>query len=448
MIRSTHVLTVLVLVILIVYHIYYIKLAYDCYLFGLPIVMNYSIMIQYAVDKNSGQYKAPFNVINNQHRVYTYKDTSVVTPNSDTPYSIAWLDMRDEPIVVSVPEVKNRYYSVQMIDSNTYNYGYIGSRTTGDRPGDYMVTYGKIPDKIPPGIKKVYKSNTPLSLLIFRTQLLNPADMKNVINIQNGYKVKTLSEYLGTNTVPIKRKPFVMIGKDIHKNFFEKLDVAMEYIPVDKYSDYMFDKLAILGIGPRKTHRYSKSYMYNIGASIASKVVDKWLSNRPKVNNWSIMSAYGNVDGYAGDWLKRAAVARAGIYANDADEAMYPITRIDYKGDKLEGTNNYFIDLKLDDLPPVKAFWSLTMYDGDTELLVKNPLNRYLINSSMLNSLKETKPGVKRIYIQNKSPGKAQETNWLPSPAGSVYLVLRMYDPSNPNSNWKPPFVCKSNGNK
>ncbi|AGE54668.1 hypothetical protein PBCVKS1B_492L [Paramecium bursaria Chlorella virus KS1B] len=442
--NSTHVVTVLFLVILILYHVYYIKLAYDCYLFGLPIVMNYSIMIQYAVDKNSGQYKAPFNVINNQHRVYTYKDTSIITPNSDTPYSMVWLDMRDEPIIISVPEVKDRYYSVQMVDSNTYNYGYIGSRTTGDKPGDYMISFGKIPDKLPHGIVKVYKSNTPLSLLIFRTQLFNAADMKNVIKIQNGYKVRTLSEYLGTNTAPIKRKPFVMVGNDIHKNFFEKLDVAMEYIPVDKYSDYMFDKLAIMGIGPRKKSRYSKSYMYDIGAAIASKVIDQWLLNRPKVNNWSIMSAYGNVDDYAGDWLKRAAVARGGIYANDADEAMYPITRIDYRGNKLEGSNNYFIDLKLDDLPPVKAFWSLTMYDGDTQLLIKNPLNRYLINSSMLGSLKEIKPGVKRIYIQNKSPGKDLETNWLPSPSGSIYLVLRMYNPSKSVLQWKPPFVCKN----
>src|SRR5881398_511675 len=112
-------------------------IAEEGFIYGLPIVMNYRIMYEYSVDKNSGQYKAPFNHIKNEPRVFTYKDTAVVTPNSDTPYSFAWLDLRAEPIVLSVPAIeKGRYYSVQLEDGNTFNFGYIGSRATGNEAGD------------------------------------------------------------------------------------------------------------------------------------------------------------------------------------------------------------------------------------------------------------------------------------------------------------------------
>lgn len=110
------------------------------FIYGLPIVMNYAVMYEYAADRNSGQFKAPFNQIKNEPNVFTYKDTAIVTPNSDTPYSFVWLDLRTEPVVLSVPAVDpKRYYSVMLCDGNTYNYGYIGTRATGSEAGDYMV---------------------------------------------------------------------------------------------------------------------------------------------------------------------------------------------------------------------------------------------------------------------------------------------------------------------
>jgi len=131
------------------------------FIYGLPIVMNYAVMYEYAVDRNSGQFKAPFNEIHNEARVFTYKDTAVVTPNSDTPYSILWMDLRAEPIVLSVPAVeKQRYYSVQLEDGNTFNFGYIGSRSTGHEAGDYMVVGPDWRGETPPGIKKVFQSTT------------------------------------------------------------------------------------------------------------------------------------------------------------------------------------------------------------------------------------------------------------------------------------------------
>ena len=157
------------------------------FIYGLPIVMNYAVMYEYSVDRNSGQFKAPFNQIKNEARVYTYKDTSIVTPNSDTPYSFFWMDLRAEPMVLSVPTVeKARYYSVMLEDGNTFVYGYIGSRATGNEAGDYMVAGPDWNGATPPGIKKVFRSSTQFSIVAYRTQLFGPDDIDNVKRVQAG----------------------------------------------------------------------------------------------------------------------------------------------------------------------------------------------------------------------------------------------------------------------
>jgi hypothetical protein len=150
-------------------------IAEEGFIYGLPIVMNYGIMYEYAVDKKSSQFKAPFNQLNSMHRVATPEDTAIVTPNSDTPYSLGFMDLRAEPVVISVPAIeKSRYYSVQLCDGNTFNYGYIGTRATGPEAGDYMVAGPNWKGETPPGIKKVFNSTTEFSMVIFRTQLFNP----------------------------------------------------------------------------------------------------------------------------------------------------------------------------------------------------------------------------------------------------------------------------------
>ena len=169
-------------------------IAEEGFIYGLPLVMNYAVMNEFAVDTKSSQFKAPFNEIHNEHHVATPEDTAVITPNSDTPYSFLWVDLRAEPMVVSVPAVdKKRYYSVQLIDGNTYNYGYIGSRATGNDAGDYLVVGPDWKGETPAGIKKVFPSTTPFGLTLFRTQLFNAADMPNVEKVQAGYKAQPLS---------------------------------------------------------------------------------------------------------------------------------------------------------------------------------------------------------------------------------------------------------------
>src|SRR5882672_2931078 len=160
------------------------NIAEEGFIFGLPIVMNYAVMYEDSVDKNSGQYKAPFNHIKNEARVFTPKDTSIVTPNSDTPYSFLWLDLRAEPMVLSVPAVdESRYYAVQLEDANTFNFGYIGSRSTGSEAGDYMVAGPDWKDETAAGIKKVFRSSSQFAVAGYRTQLFGPEDMPNVVKV-------------------------------------------------------------------------------------------------------------------------------------------------------------------------------------------------------------------------------------------------------------------------
>ena len=437
-------------------------IAEEAFIYGLPIVMNYAVMNEFVIDKNSGQYKAPFNVMFNEARVFSYKDTAVVTPNSDTPYSMLWLDLRAEPMVISVPAVaKERYYSVQLIDGNTYNYGYIGSRATGIEAGDYLVAGPDWKGETPAGIKKVFQSTTPFALTVFRTQLFNADDMPNVVKVQAGYKGQPLSAFLKQPPPPAAPKidfiPATTAG--IKENFYEYLDAALQFVPVTPEDKAIRAKLASIGIGPGKTFAFKDlSLEHKAAVLLAMKEgddkVDKYLASGMKnINGWKVGSVFGDRAFYNGDWLMRAAAAKGGIYGNDAVEAMYPMTHTDATGETLDcSKHNYTLTFPAGQLPPVNAFWSVTMYDGKTQLLVENPIGRYLINSPMLPGMKKNPDGSLTLYIQKDSPGKAKEANWLPAPNGSIYLVMRLYWPKTEapsilpagNGSWSPPGVVQA----
>jgi hypothetical protein len=437
-------------------------IAEEGFIFGLPIVMNYAVMNEFVINPSSGQFKAPFNHMYNDQHVFTYKDTAVVTPNSDTPYSMSWLDLRAEPIVISVPAVeKKRYYSVQLVDGNAYNYGYIGSRATGNDAGDYLVAGPDWQGDKPDGISKVFNSTTPFSLTIFRTQLFDADDMPNVIAIQKGYKVQPLSTYLGKPAPAAAPKidfyPASTAG--IRDNFFQYLDAALEFIPKSSLNEPVLAKLASIGIGPGKTFDFKAlSPEHKAEMLVAMKEgedkVEKYLETGMKdVNQWKVGAVFGDREFYNGDWLKRAAAAKGGIYGNDAAEATYPMTRSDANGDTLDGSKHkYTLTFPAGGLPPVKAFWSVTMYDGKSQLLIENPIDRYLINSPMLPGMKKGEDGSLTIYIQNESPGKDKESNWLPAPDGPIYMVMRLYWPRTEapsifpigKGSWSPPAVVKA----
>jgi hypothetical protein len=434
-------------------------IAEEGFIYGLPLVMNYAVMQEYAVDKNSGQFKAPFNEIYNMHHVATPADTAIITPNSDTPYSMLWLDLRAEPMVISVPTVeKDRYYSVQLIDGNTYNFGYIGTRATGTEPGDYLVVGPDWKSGTPAGIKKVFRSTTPFTFAAFRTQLFNPGDMPNVEKIQAGYKAQSLSAFLKQPAPPAAPKiefvPATTAG--IKDNFFEYLDAALQFVPETSRDKAIRAKLARIGIGPGKTFVFKDLSLEHkaeilVGMKQGDAKVDKWLAGGNKnINGWNVGSFFGDEAFYNGDWTMRAGAAKGGLYGNDAVEAMYPYTRTDAAGEPLDGSKHkYTITFAPGQLPPVNAFWSVTMYDGKSQLLVKNPINRYLLNSPMLSAMKKDADGSLTLYIQKDSPGADKEANWLPAPDDKIYLVMRLYWPKTEvpsilppgNGTWQPPGI-------
>jgi hypothetical protein len=440
-----------------------VKIAEEGFIYGLPIVMNYAVMYAYAVDKNSGQYKAPFNHIKNEARVFTYEDTAIVTPNSDTPYSFAWLDLRAEPIVLSVPAVeKSRYYAVQIEDGNTYNFGYIGSRATGNEAADYMVVGPDWKGDTPKGIKKVFRSSTAFAIAGFRTQFFGGDDMPNVKKVQAGYKVQPLSTYLGTSAPPAAPAiDFPKINKELVKtHFFEYLDFALRFAPAQENEKEIRAKLAKIGVGPGKSFEFHKlPFGHRLEVAAGMKLGDRKIDEAVNkagvaINGWRVSSFFGDSNFFDGDWLKRAAGAKAGIYGNDAVEATYPLGKFDIDGNLLDGSkHNYTLTFPAGQLPPVNAFWSVTMYDGKTQLLIKNPIDRYLINSPMLPQLKKNADASLTIYIQNKSPGPEKESNWLPAPDGPIYIAMRLYWPKpEPPSilpvgegTWKPPGIKVAN---
>jgi hypothetical protein len=434
-------------------------IAEEAFIYGLPIVMNYAVMHEYAVDKGGPQFKAPFNKIKNEARVFTYEDTAIITPNSDTPYSFLWLDLRAEPMVLSVPAVeKERYYAVMLCDGNTYNYGYIGSRATGNEAGDYMVVGPNWKGEKPAGIKKVFTSTTPFSVAGYRTQLFKADDMPNVVKVQAGYKAQPLSAFLKQPAPPAAPKidfvPATTAG--IPANYFQYLDAAIRFVPPAPEEKEIRAKLAKIGIASGKPFDFKnlsaeQKEAFMLGMKAGDEKVDKFLASGVKnVNGWNIGSFFGDRAFFKGNWLMRAAAAKGGLYGNDAVEATYPFTRVDSTDETLDGSkHNYTITFRAGQYPPVNAFWSVTMYDGKSQLLIKNPINRYLINSPMLPNMKKNQDGSLTLYIQKDSPGADKESNWLPAPNDTIYLVMRLYWPKiEPPSilpagegTWKPPGI-------
>ena len=430
-------------------------IAEAAYIYGFPMIGNYKALYEFTIDKTSGQYKAPFNQIANAARVATPKDTAVVTPNSDTPYSLLEMDLRTEPLVLCVPEVeKGRYYSVQLIDMYTFNVGYIGSRTTGNGAGCYMVAGPGWDGTTPAGIAKVFPFDTEFGLAIYRTQLVNPADIDNVKRVQAGYKVQTLSQFLGQPAPIAAPEPkWPTFSENAFKtDAFSYLNFLLLFCPTVPQEAALRQRFAEIDVAPGRTFNFEKLPLEDKAAVAIGikdgfeKIKDKRASLGKEVNGWRVTMGPGDRAAYRGDWLTRAAVALAGIYANDPVEALYPIAYNDSKGDTLDARKHrYTITFPAGQYPPVNAFWSVTMYDGKTQLLVDNPINRYLINSPMLPQLKRNRDGSLTVYVQKDSPGKGRESNWLPAPNDEFYLVMRLYWPGQTalDGEWKPPPIVR-----
>ncbi len=433
------------------------QIAEDAFIYGFPMVMNYTVFYEYFVDKSSPAYKAPINQLYNTARVYTPQDTTIVTPNSDTPYSFVAMDLRAEPYVVCNPEVeKLRYFSVQLVDLYTFNYGYMGSRTTGNDAACYMIAGPGWKGKKPEGIAKIFRSETGFSFAVIRTQLFNPADIENVKKIQAGYHGLTLSKFQNKAAPPAAPEiEWPKIDKKLAEaDPFAYLNFVLQFSPqtgpaaVETPLRARFAKIGIEAGKPFEVEKLTPEQKAELEAAMKKgieKIKQKVAALGTDENGWRVTTnGFGDRRTYDGNWLLRAAAAMAGIYGNSPAEAVYPLLTTDSDGNKPDtATHRYTLTFLAGELPPVNAFWSVTMYDRKTQLLVANPINRYLINSPMLPDLKKNPDGSLTIYIQKDSPGKDKESNWLPAPDGPIYVVMRLYWPKKKalDGEWKPPVV-------
>jgi hypothetical protein len=431
------------------------QIAREAYVYGFPLVDSYRIQHDYFVDSKGPEFKAPWGQIANTPRVYTPADTAVQTPNSDTPYSWLGLDLRTEPFVLTVPEVeKNRYYSIQFTDAYTFNIDYAGTSTTGNDAANLLVVGPGWKGETPKGIKKVIRSETDILMPIYRVQLFNASDIDNVKRVQAGFKVQPLSSFLGKpapTAAPAINfiKPLTSETQKTSLDFYNILNFVLRYCPTDPSEVDLMNRFAKIGVGAGKTFDPSK-LTPEMTKAIEDGRADAWADFAAllqKFDGGKVTSGdvFGTRKFLKNNYLYRMGAAVLGIYGNSKEEAVYPIYGVDDANQKLSGANNYTLRFAPGQLPPVNAFWSLTMYKMPESLLSDNPINRYLLNSTMMSQFKRDADGGLTLLIQNENPGKDKEDNWLPAPQGPFRMYLRLYWPKAEalDGKWQKPPLRK-----
>ncbi len=366
--------------------------------------------------------------------LFTPEHTAVVSPNNDTYYADAILDIRNEPVVVSIPAIEKRYFSIQLCDIFTNCPDYISTLATGEGPGNYLIARSDWNGETPQGIDKVIKIPATIVFALARTQVFGSDDKEAGI-ISKSYKAFPLSQFRGTPTPAGKAfvwpyKPFDSRTGSV-EDFFKTFNIMLQYQILNDYDDVMMEKFAHLGLGAGKEFNQSafKPDVWKAieeGANEGKKEIEaKTKSIGKTVNSWNLSPE--DAGNWRADYLTNAAAAWKYMYLNIPHEAIYPTANVDNAGNPLTGSNKYTITFTKPEIPQVKFFWSLTMYNNKG-FLVSNPLKRYNIKS--VDKLAYGKDGSLTLYIQKENPGKAKENNWLPTPDGPFYVILRMYGPS------------------
>jgi hypothetical protein len=380
--------------------------------------------------------------------------TTIVRPNVDTLYSMAWLDLSRGPVMLRVPDTHSRYYLMELLDAWTNVFASIGARTTGTREGNYLITGPVWNGKLPEGTIRV---GAPVNTvwIIGRTQTNGPADYPEVHAIQNQYvlipsggrgEMRDPCQHDGAKR-PLNINPADLVAGMDAATFFQTMMTAMFLNPPWIADPEMDKKLAILGLVPGQTldiHRLSPPVQHalQVAAAYAPGLIQAGAvqkNRRYNIHGWTLLLQ--NMGFYGADYMRRAMVAMTGIGANLPHDAVYAPAFTDAAGKPLTGDNTYLIHFNPGELPPVHAFWSITLYN-EKGYLVENPIHRYAV-SPHLHPLVYNSDGSLDIFTGNTPPGKSFELNWLPAPAGSFNLILRMYWPNEPilTGTWTPPEI-------
>lgn len=426
-------------------------IAEKAFIYSYPLMENYKTMYGSVVDESSRHYKAPFNVIYNEQRLSTPADNDVVTPNSDTLYSRLWVDLRTEPVVLSINPIEDRYFSFQLIDYYTHNFGYIGTRSTGDQGGNFLLAGPNWTGETPDGIDKVVHSESDINFILGRTQVLDNDDLENTKSIMKDYKLQSLSQYLQqTSPTSAQKIDFIPWSNDkgYSSEFINYFNLILTWTKIHTTEKNLFEEFEKIGVKPGE-YVDLESIEPEIKEAIESGVnsgIEKMEQNIPNLggfeNGWTKVNAFGDRDFQGDEFLRRASAANFGLYGNSIEEAYYPAGNYDKDQILLDASQNDYV-IKFSGEPPVGAFWSVTMYDAGTKALVENSLDRWLLNSS--SDLQKNEDNSFELYLQNESPGGDQESNWLPSPDGQFYVILRLYLPDQElvDGTWELPLIEK-----
>ncbi|PIJ61291.1 DUF1254 domain-containing protein [Mesotoga sp. H07.pep.5.3] len=412
------------------------EVARQAYIFAFPMLENYRTMVLQAVIPNS------FNEFEHLQGLLGPEFREIARPNNDMLFSAAWLDLRNEPVIIEIPSICERYFSVQFIDMYTHNFAYAGTRTTGCRKLTVMISGPSSFVEIPNEIDEVFTSEGNFVFCIVRISV-NPeleGDIDAVAKIQDSFKIRPFGTFRGGQTSsavePIAFPPFSQ-EKAESAGFISYLNFLLGQLEIHPSEKALIERFGLIGIGPNLPFSENDLQPEMIiaienGIEDAMRIIFR-PSEKMGVtkNGWNLTKRiFGSRQQMQGKYEIRAAAAYMGLYGNDLEEAYYPTSYVDADNEAYDGSKyDYRIHFESHEIPPTEpgGFWSITVY-GDDEFMVPNPINRYSIGNR--SRLSYNDDGSLDIYIQHDSPGIDLESNWLPAPNGPFSLSLRMYLPS------------------
>ncbi len=434
------------------------RLGVEAYVYGYPLVTMESTRRVMTNVATREAMRGPMGGFTSARTYPTAAFRDVTAPNADTLYSVAWLDLAREPYILSLPEEDGRYYLMPILSAWTDVFEVPGKRTTGTGAGKYALTGPGWTGTLPEGVAE-YKSPTSLVWILGRTYCTGtPEDYKTVHALQDQYSVVPLSDFGKPPTPPEGRVDPTIdtktpVREQVHRmdaaTYFGTLARLMKDNPPAIADAPMVEKMAKIGIVPGQDFDISKldpaiaKGLKGVPKAAQGAIMGFFKDAGKEVNGWQIMTKTGL---YGTDYLQRAFVTAVGLGANRPQDAVYPTSVVDGDGKAYDGAYKYVMHFPKGQTPPAKGFWSLTMYDADY-FFVANPLNRSTVSSRF--DFHHNEGGSLDLYIQNESPGKDKEPNWLPSPAGKFILMLRLYwpqemAPSIIDGTWQPPAVRKA----
>lgn len=393
--------------------------------------------------KPATSYRAPLNQIGWARSLPTAADADMPTANNDTFYLSAVVDLK-EPMILITPDTKDRYYVVDVFDMYQNLISYIGRRTTGTKAGKFAIIPPGWKGKIPQGVTKVINATTPKVWLWGRLAVKEGDNINELHGLQDQFKLVNQTEFNGgtavktTNNLPSMPQ---IAAKD-SLGFYKKLAFAMAQNPIAEFDKGLVGQFEKIGLtpgkfDPSKLNKDQLRGLYDATIEGPLTIIASVKSAAAVVNGWQWVT---KLDSFGYDYALRSMIAGPYLGGQGEKEALYPIRYTDSENNELNGKNVYKMTFTKE--PPVHAFWSLTMYDANNKLFVKNELNRYKISNDIKGFAKNA-DGTFEITISNAKP--ADTKNWLPAPKGGFYMILRFYQPTDEvlSGKYKIPEVIK-----